>query len=140
MKKLLSISFALLILLSGMHFSIATHYCGGEIAATKASFSGKLASCGMEEIVDECTSPGNHVEKQNCCNDKVSAFSVDQNYSPSFSDFNFFAQNILQVFEIPASIDFHSFTAINLSYTDTSPPENLMIHSVSLPKICVFLI
>ncbi|MFY9151447.1 MAG: hypothetical protein WAO52_05500 [Prolixibacteraceae bacterium] len=140
MKKLLSITFAFLILLSGMHFTIATHYCGGEIAATKASFSRELASCGMEGTVDECTVPGNHVEKKNCCNDKVSAFSIDQNYSPSVYDFNFFAQNILQVFEIPASIDFHSFTAINLSCTDTSPPGNLMIHAVSLPKICVFLI
>lgn len=139
MKKLLSISFAFLILLSGMNLSIATHYCGDELAASKISFSGKIANCGMEGETDQQSTSGNQLEKH-CCDNHVSTFSVDHNYSPSFTDFNSFAQNILQVFIIPASINFHSFTAINLSSTDTSPPGNLLVHAVSLPKICVFLI
>lgn len=140
MKKLLSISFAFLILLSGMHFTIATHYCGGELAATKASFSGNTASCGMEETDDSCTDHGDHVNPKSCCSDEIAVFSVDQNYTPSFTEFHSFAQHILQVYLIPASITFHSFTPINLVSTDASPPENSLIHAVSLPKICVFLI
>lgn len=138
MKKILSISFALLILLSGMHFTIATHFCGGELAASKISFSGKLASCGMEGEDQQSTS-GNQLEKH-CCDNHVSTFSVDHNYAPSSTDFNSFAQNVLQVFVIPESINIHSFTAINLTGTDTSPPGNLLVHAISLPKICVFLI
>jgi len=139
MKKIFSISVALLMLLSGMQLTISRHYCGGALAESKVSLVGHIASCGMETATDECTQPGNHVESS-CCNNKVSSYSVDHNFTPSFTDFNSFAQDILQVFIIPASIDFHSFTAINLSSTDNSPPGNSLIHAVSLTKICVFLI
>ena len=139
MKKILSISFALLIILSGMHLSIATHLCGGEIAASKVSISGELASCGMEVSSDQCPIPGKHIEKH-CCDNKVSAFAVDDNYAPSFSEFKAFAQTVLQVFIVPTSLEIYSFTSINLNSTDASPPENKLVHAVSLPKICVFLI
>lgn len=138
-KKLLSISFAFLILLSGMHFTIATHYCGGEFAGTKASVSGELASCGMEGLVDECSSPGIHLKKH-CCDDKVSFLAVDHNFAPSFNEFTALTQHILQVFIIPVNIEIHSLTVINLISTSVSPPDNFLVHAVSLPKICVFLI
>ena len=139
MKKLFSISIALIMLLSGLQLTISKHYCGGELADAKVSLIGHVASCGMETATDECTQPGNHL-KSSCCNDQISVYAVDHNYSPSFTEFNSFAQNILQVFIVPERIDFHSFTAINLSNTDTSPPGNSLVHAVSLPKICVFLI
>jgi len=139
MKKLFSISIAFIMLLSGMQLTVSRHYCGGALAESKVSLVGHIASCGMETADDECTQPGNHL-KSSCCNNQVSVYAVDHNFAPSFTDFHSFAQNILQVFVIPASIDFHSFTAINLSSTDTSPPGNSLIHAVSLPKICVFLI
>ena len=139
MKKLLSISFALLILLSGMHLTIATHHCGGEFAASKVSFSDELASCGMEGLVDECSSPGIHLKKH-CCDDKVSALAVDHNFAPSFTNFTTFAQHLLQVYIVPVSFEIHSPTAINLLSTSVSPPVYFLVHSVSLPKICVFLI
>src|ERR1035437_4351551 len=139
MKKLLSISFALLILLSGMHFTIATHYCGGELSASKVSFSGKLASCGMESDVNQSKSSGIHTDA-NCCHNKVSVLAVDHNFAPSFTFFKSFAPNLLQVFEVPACIQIHSLTAVNLLSADCSPPRVLGVSAVSLPKICVFLI
>ena len=138
MKKLLSISFAFLILLSGMHFTIATHYCGGELSASKVSFSGKLATCGMENEADQCSLSGIH--KENCCHNKVSVLAVDHNYAPSFTFFKSFTPNLLQVFEVPACIQIHSLTAVNLLCSDVSPPPVLGVSAVSLPKICVFLI
>lgn len=139
MKKLLSISFALLILLSGMHFTIATHFCGGEFSASKVSFSGELASCGMEGTADKCSSIGNHLNSD-CCKNEVSVLAVDHNFSPSFTIFKTFAPNLLQVFEIPACIQIHSLTAVNLIYTNVSPPGNFLANAVNLPKICVFRI
>ena len=139
MKKLLSISFAFLILLSGMHFTIATHYCGGELSASKVSFSGELASCGMENEVDQCKSPGIH-PVSNCCHNKVSVLAVDHNFAPASTFFKSFSPNLLQVFEVPACIQLYSLTAVNLLYSDVSPPGNQLISAVSLPKICVFLI
>jgi len=139
MKKLLSISFAFLILLSGMHFTIATHYCGGELSASKVSFSGKLASCGMENEADQCKSAGIH-PVSNCCHNKVSVLAVDHNYTPAFNFFKSFASNLLQVYEVPACIQIHSLSAVNLLCSDVSPPVNFLVSAVSLPKICVFLI
>jgi hypothetical protein len=49
MKRIFPILFSLLGFLSGMHISLATHYCQGKIAATKFSFYGEKASCGMED-------------------------------------------------------------------------------------------
>jgi len=139
MKKLLSISLALLMLLSGMQLTISTHYCGGELADSKVSLTGHLASCGMEGETDECTQPESNMES-GCCHNQVSVYAVDQNYSHSFSEFKVFSQSVLQVFSLPENSSFHSISATNLTRTDVSPPENLLVNAVSLPKICVFLI
>jgi hypothetical protein len=39
------------VLTAMLHLTVATHYCG-EVAASRISLSGKLASCGME-VADE---------------------------------------------------------------------------------------
>ena len=137
MKKLLSISFAILILLSGMHFTISTHYCGGLIAASKASILGEFSSCGMEGCDNNSHLPGKHFSTH-CCDDKVSVLAVDNNYSPSFSEFKVISQHILQVFNIPACLRIYSLTAVNLISTSVSPPGNFMVSAVNLPYICVF--
>lgn len=139
MKKLFSISIALLMLLSGMQLTISRHYCGGELADSKVSIVGHIASCGMESATDECTQPGSHVDSS-CCNNKVSVYVVDHNYSPSYTEFKAFSQTVLQVFILPESNTFHSLTSANQIVTDVSPPGNLLTNAVSLPKICVFRI
>jgi len=126
-------------LLSGMQLTISTHYCGGKLADSKVSILGQLASCGMESATDECTQPGNHV-KSSCCNDNVSVYAVDHNYSPSFTGFKAFSQTVLQVFTISENSTLHSITPLGQLFTDVSPPGSLLVHAVSLPKICVFRI
>jgi len=138
MKKLLSISLTFLILLSGMHFTIATHYCGGKIAEIKLSFSGELATCGMETDKDYLL-PGVNVETD-CCQNRGSILLVDHNFSPSFTIFKIAPQNLLHVFEIPECIQIHSLTNSNIICTNTSPPSCSPVNAVSLPKICVFQI
>lgn len=139
MKKLLSISLALLMLLSGMQLTISMHYCGGELADSNVSIVGNIASCGMEGITDECTQPGSHVES-GCCSNNISVYAVDHNYSPTFTEFKSFAQPVLQVYLVPENISFHSFTSLLQTSTDASPPGNYLATAVSLPKICVFRI
>lgn len=126
-------------LLSGLQLTISRHYCGGELADSKVSLVGHVASCGMEGKANNCIQPGNHV-KSSCCNNKVSLYSVDHNYSPSFTEFKVFAQTVLQVFVIPENITFHSLTSFSNLYTDASPPGFLAANAVSLTKICVFRI
>ena len=139
MKRLLSISFAFLILLSGMHFTVATHLCGGRIAYTKFSVSGELASCGMEGKTDNCTFPLKF-KTHNCCKDKVAAFVVDTNYSPTFSDFKVLPQTCLQVLVLPEYLINHSQSSQNIVFTDVSPPGQYLVSEVRLPDICVFRI
>jgi len=126
-------------LLSGLQLTISRHYCGGELADSKVSVLGQIASCGMETATDECTQPSNHV-KSSCCNNQVSVYAVDHNYSPSFTEFKAFAQTVLQVFTIPENSPLHSITLLSQLYSDVSPPGSLLVSAVSLPKICVFRI
>jgi hypothetical protein len=139
MKKLFSISIAFIMLLSGMQLTISRHYCGGELADSKVSLVGQLANCGMETATDECTQPGNHI-KTSCCNNQVSFYAVDHNFSPSFTDCNAFAQTILQVFPFPENSTFHSLSSFAQILNIVSPPGFLPANGVSLPKICVFRI
>lgn len=139
MKKLFSISLVFIMLLSGLQLTISMHYCGGELAQSKVSLTGHVASCGMETATDDCTHAST-IEESGCCKNKVSVYEVDQNYSPSFTEFKAFAQTVLQVFVIPENITFHSLTSFSNLYTDVSPPGFLPASAVSLPKICVFRI
>jgi len=139
MKKYYTILLALLILFSGMHFSIATHFCGGEIAATKVSISGKEASCGMTHDVNPIASSVTHLAS-NCCENKISVYSVDNNYSPSAFQFKEISQNILHVFYIPEGFSFQSNYTSLTNLTNVSPPDNDMANAVSMADICVFRI
>jgi hypothetical protein len=139
MKKLLSILFAFLILLSVIHLNVATHYCGGKIVASKVSLTGELASCGMEASNDQYPSCEKYFNLH-CCNNKVIVFAVENNYTPSFTLFKPISHSVLLVFSIPASLQIQSLSVLKLISTDVSPPDNFMASAVSLPDICVFRI
>jgi hypothetical protein len=138
MKKLLSIAIAFIILLSGMNLSIATHYCGGEVAAVKWSFSGQKASCGMENPKPIC--PANKGIASNCCHNKISFLKVDKNYCPSTFKIKDVTKSLLQVFNIPVNISCQSLFALNSIQKNFSPPGNLSVSTVCLADICVFRI
>jgi hypothetical protein len=138
MKKFLSISFAFLILLSGMHISLATHICGGEVAAVKWSLSEEKASCGMATPTPIVTSQNSIAS--NCCHNKLSVYSVDNNYNPTSFQVKEITKSIVQVFIVAVSISAHSFFALNALTSHAIPPNIATTSDVSLPEICVFRI
>jgi hypothetical protein len=138
MKIFFSISFTILILLSGMHTSIARHICGGEIAAVKLSFTGITASCGMSESKSACENK--NTIASNCCHNEVSVFSVDGNYCPSQDQIKIFTYNILQFFGVPVSSLYHSSIVSIFLFSNFNPPGVLLASAVSLDDICVFRI
>lgn len=81
MKKILSILFALLIILSGMHFNLAIHLCEGKLYDSKFSFSGDHVTCGMEST-SEYSGKEDHLSAK-CCDDQVISFTVEQEFAPS---------------------------------------------------------
>jgi len=138
-KKGISISLVLLMIAAMLHFSVAIHYCGGQIAASKVSLTGKLANCGMESQEKELPLPGINFSNH-CCDDVVTSCGIDNNYLPSFSfvpesyNYNF------QVLAVPAGLSDNSCTDLIPFYTNVSPPGVLMSTSVDLSDICTFRI
>lgn len=140
MKRILSILFAALILVSGMHLSYSIHFCGGKFAASKLSFSEQTASCGMETGTSECPNHSKNQVNSDCCKNTVSVYSIEKNYNLSSFDFKHYAFNLLQVFLVPSTNGNLTASSTLSLNTSVSPPINLLIKQVSLPDICVFRI
>lgn len=138
MKKVLSILFAGLILITGMHLSIAAHFCGGEIASVKLSFKGQEATCGME-VVSTCP-VHKELTSSSCCKNKVSYYIVDNNYSPSSFQINEVIKKSVHVVSSTFVNPQHSLSLVSHTFTNISPPELAISNAVKLPDICVFRI
>jgi hypothetical protein len=139
MKKFFSILFALALLLSGMRITIAEHYCGGSLVASKTSFSGKLATCGMENNENSCPLQGQKLSKHCCENRLYTAGTTNIFMAPRSMPEKSNRNNLILYF----------FTTYNLSqinlyisslYTDFNPPGKFIPDAVSPEKICVFRI
>jgi len=140
MRKILSILFASLILVSGLHISIAKHYCSGDSSAfEKISVTGELATCGMENPKDEKSLQGVNF-KAHCCDNEITTLVVDNNYAPSCSIFKAFPQPVLQVYNSIEVLNLQQIVVLNLYNTNVLPPGNYLASAVSLPDICVFRI
>lgn len=123
-----------------MHISLATHICGGEIAAMKLSFSGEKASCGMLQDKTDCGVNGN--VKSNCCHDKIAFYAVDNNYNPSNFQCNNVTNSISQLFYVTLFASIPSNNLIVSTNSIINKPDNLnaLANAVSLADICVFRI
>jgi hypothetical protein len=139
MRKVFSILFALVMMISSAHFTIATHYCGGEVAARKISLSGTLATCGMEDSKENCASPGMHV-KTPCCDNKVVTVGIVNNFTSPVSIQIANTQNIQDLFFLQVNLFYHSISGFNQSFTNIHPPGGFSASAVDLNNICAFRI
>lgn len=140
MKNLLSILFAALILLSGMHLTLATHLCGGEVSAVKLSFAHEKASCGMCDEA-KSTSADKTISTEGCCKDEISFYTVDTNYNPSSFQLSKPVDQLLQVFYIPENIGFSSLSSLYSANAHVQqPPGEYSAYAVVRPHICIFRI
>ncbi len=138
MKKSLSIFGTLFILIAGMHPSFDVHHCHGSIAAMKLSFTGALASCGMENEDSAC--PFHGMLTSDCCHDNLSQLIVDRSYMPASALLKEVRMQVLMIVEIPAILLKRVVPATRVEFTDTGPPGNPLFSLVSLPAICIFRI
>lgn len=137
MKGAFTILIGIVMLASGMTVSIDKHYCGGELAETKLSFSGRLASCGMEDVQNEC--PYQPYMEKECCDDQFTLYRISSNYLPEYfklsqtSDFK----------DIPSAPECNAL--FRGPYTDVYrtwelPPGEKLKSAPSLSEICVYRI
>ena len=139
MKKFISISLTFLLLIALFHFSIATHYCGGTIAATKISLSGKLASCGMAKDEDNTPLSGTNFVSH-CCENHLTYCNVTNNYQPIFSYVPEVYRDHFRILSIPEGFSLQSAALINPICVNVSPPGESASNHVELSDICVFRI
>lgn len=139
MKKVFSIMFAILILASGMHFSIATHFCGGEVASKKISLSGSVASCGMEDTEQEDCSASDEYNS-NCCKNTIATYAIDSNYENSSFKISGITKNLLKDLNFPVCVVFNSMQQNTTNNNGVSPPDFPLASAVSLDRICIFRI
>ena len=137
MIKGFSIFIAAIILASGMHLSLASHLCQGEVVAVKVSFSGKLAGCGMETPVKSC--PVHEGFAKNCCQNRITYFSVDHSYVPSTLPVKDLVRKHVKAFDLPVTSISHLIITVPLN-ANVSPPGQSIANMVSLSGICVFRI
>jgi hypothetical protein len=139
MKKGIPILLVLLIIGAMLHFSVAIHYCGGKIAASKISLSGKLTNCGMEDSETKLPLPGINFSKH-CCDDVVIHFLTDNNYTPSFPIIHNTFRHDSQTLDMFAGYHALSCAVSKSKFTNEGPPGVMMSANVDLSDICVFRI
>lgn len=136
MKKVVSIILSLFLLVSGLHLTLATHICGGEVAAVKWSVAHENASCGMKPI--SCDASKTTHLKSNCCQDEIRSFSVDSNYSPSSNQEVKAEKSFVQIFFVPTSFGTDIIPVSRFLITNFNPPQWISLTDVCLAKICVY--
>lgn len=128
----------MIILVSGMNLTVASHICGGEVAAVKWSFFGEKATCGMEDAKSDC--PVHGVMTSGCCKNRTAAFTVDENYYPTVSNFEKDKDNHLQIFLVPAGISELSVSEYTLLNDFRRPRDKPLTNDVRQEMNCVFII
>jgi hypothetical protein len=137
MKGIFTIISSVVILASGMTFSIDRHYCGGELAGTRISVSGKLASCGMEKVQNDCSNQPSMDKK--CCDDQVTYYRISSKYLPEYFRFTY-TPDFKDITSVPVCnvLIRGSDLAVNLTYE--FPPGEKLKSAPALSEICVFRI
>lgn len=138
MKRLIFISLACLLLLSSLHLSVATHFCGNEIEAVKVSVSGAYAICGMEEPDQSCSNTDLSVPS--CCKNEISFFSVSNNYVPSDFIYTKVTTNLFQTSYLPVNNILTISLIANTVQSSAIPPGASIQNAVNLSEIRVFRI
>lgn len=136
MKRILSLSLALLLLSSGMHLTLASHFCGGMLAQAKWSVDNELGTCGMEGEAEH--HPQGITLHETCCQDVVSAWSTDGQYQASAMDIKPFAPVVLACLPTP-SCSFETMWK-PLNCLPVFPPGTLQPTRVTQEDLCIYRI
>jgi hypothetical protein len=136
MRKGITILFILVMMLSGAHLTVAKHFCGGKVAATKISLSGKLATCGMEGTGGTCPSSGSNLNTH-CCNNQVATFGMINIFTAPVSVQSEKSEIIPHIFYLPVARSFYHNQVNNRSFTDAGPPGEFTASAVNLINICI---
>jgi len=129
------------VLLSSLHFTVATHLCGGKVASVKAGFEGTTATCGMEKNNSNgCSNNHSGVSAEDCCKNTSVVLTVDNFNSSSPLELQKVNLKFLQVFLAPVFHPFQLSPLNSVILTNDGLIQSLMSLSGRLAFICVYRI
>lgn len=121
LKKLMSISLALLLLLGNIGLTVGTHFCGGHAVASEMMIGEKHLDCGMGMMdMSSHGDEGTHFSKS-CCENQYVSIESEELFKQELSE------KVAPVFVAVAVAKFlFSFDVERnfqqLGFKDTSPP------------------
>lgn len=121
MKKLISIALTLILLISNVGFTMATHFCGGEAVKSELMLGQKQLGCDMPDMERHGESDSTtRFDAKGCCDNHYQALTIEDDYSLKLvKTLNFdFAIAFVHVFlksDIPAEFE-------KQQYAHYSPP------------------
>jgi len=139
MKVGISITLISLLVTGMLHISVANHYCSGNLAATRISVSGKLASCGMEISDTRSPKPGSMITGH-CCDDVIVSLVTENNFVPSFNINPVNNQHKIQITDISLFCSVLSPIHKKSYITNVLPPGRKQPTYTDCSEICVFRI
>lgn len=92
MKKIIALSLSLILLLSNVGFSVATHYCGGHAVKSALTLGGETVDCGMKEDAGtphECQRARHTLGVRHCCDNVQQVIHTDNSRPASLITLNF---------------------------------------------------
>jgi hypothetical protein len=123
-KRVIALSFAVIMLASNAGFAFNTHFCGGEAVESSLSIGIAHLDCGMSEAKKDCvsnTSHENHINKKPCCENRHQVLQLDDNFELQSNS------NTLNPVFVIAYVETFVQTivdapSIEIFYKDLSPP------------------
>lgn len=137
MRKVLSILLIVVVMLSSIHFTVATHFCGGKVASVKAGIEGTIANCGMKNNTKECPSEA-QITPTSCCKNISHVLSVDNYQVTSQLEIQKISHILLEVFVAPVFNILQNQPLQSISFTNDGFHQPLMSLPGRLAFICVF--
>ncbi|HEY4789082.1 MAG TPA: hypothetical protein VIH57_23700 [Bacteroidales bacterium] len=137
MKKVFSILLIAVVMLSSIHFTVATHFCGGKVAAVKAGLEGTTASCGMENNNANCT-VNSGISSADCCTNISHTVSVDNYKVNPVLEIQKIQLILLQAFLAPVLYSLQIQPILSVSSANEGLHHSLLSLTGRLAFICVF--
>ncbi|MEX0812972.1 MAG: hypothetical protein WD048_12205 [Chitinophagales bacterium] len=92
MQKVISIFFTLLLLLSNISLTMATHYCAGFVVKSQLMLGKGDLDCGMHKVKEECPFHSDTKERINkvpCCENEYLTVELKEDFNQTIQKLNF---------------------------------------------------
>jgi hypothetical protein len=104
-----------------MHFMLARHYCGGQLAEASVTFGAEVSTCGMEKCNPETGIPMLSFTN-NCCQNHYLIFALNDFNNVSSPEADIPGVKILQITAVPGKPVAGHQRYLNLSESNLRPP------------------